>query len=109
MTAGHVITLSEAISKQHKGIVLVFSSYTDNAVGNYWWSHHFVPKHVVSKHSGTGHCFMMSAGNFSLVAMKYLMIKDTEIAGHDNNNLTGTASGITFTNNRFVLRYVIGV
>lgn len=110
MTAGHTITLSEAISKQNNGIVLVFSAFTDNAAGNYWWNQFFVPKYIVANNSGTGHCFTMAAGNFSLVAMKYLMIKDTQITGHDNNNLTGTAaSGITFTNNRFVLRYVIGV
>lgn len=110
MTAGHTITLSEAISKQNNGIVLVFSAFTDNAVGNYWWHHFFVPKQIVTNNSGTGHCFTLASGNFSLVAMKYLMIKDTQITGHDNNNLTGTAaSGITFTNNRFVLRYVLGV
>lgn len=110
MTAGHSITLSEAISKQNNGIVLVFSAFTDNVVGNYWWNQFFVPKYVVSNHSGTGHCFTLAAGNFSLVCMKYLLIKDTVITGHDNNNLTGTAaSGITYTNNRFVLRYVIGV
>jgi uncharacterized repeat protein (TIGR02543 family) len=109
MTAGHTITLSEAISKQNNGIVLVFSAYTDNTVGNYWWNQFFVPKYVVSNHSGTGHCFSLCAGNFSLVAMKYLLIKDTQITGHDNNNLTGSASGITYANNRFVLRYVIGV
>lgn len=109
MTAGHTITLSEAISKQPNGVVLVFSAYTDSAVGSYWWSSHFVPKQIVINHAGTGQCFQMVAGNFSLVAMKYLMIKDTTITGHDNNNLTGTASGVTFANNRFVLRYVIGV
>lgn len=110
MTAGHSITLSEAISKQNNGIVLVFSAFTDNVVGNYWWNQFFVPKYVVSNHSGTGHCFTLAAGNFSLVCMKYLLIKDTVITGHDDNNLTGTAaSGITYMNNRFVLRYVIGV
>jgi hypothetical protein len=40
---------------------------------------------------------------------KYLYIRDDGITGHNNNNLTFEASGITLTNNRFVLRYVIGV
>ena len=109
MTAGHKITLSEAISKQNNGIVLAFAAYTDGAVGDYWWHHVFVPKYTVANNSGKGHCFILASGNFSLVAMKYLMITDTQITGHDNNNLTGTASGITFANNRFVLKYVIGV
>lgn len=109
MTAGHVITLSEAISKQNNGIVLAFSAYVNNAVGDYWWHHVFIPKYTVANNSGKGHCFMMTAENFSTVAMKYLTITDTTITGHNNNNLTGTASGITFANNKFVLRYVIGV
>jgi hypothetical protein len=110
MTAGHTIKLSEKISEQNQGAVLVFSALTDGAVGNYWWHHFFVPKHVVKDSPGSGHCFTMASGNFSIVAMKYLLIKDAEITGHDNNNLTGTAaSGITFSNARFVLRYVLGV
>lgn len=109
MTGTHVINLSEAISKQNNGIVLVFSAYTDGAVGDYWWHQFFIPKYVVTNSPGAGHCFSLCSGNFSIVAMKYLLIKDTQITGHNNNNLTGTASGITFANNRFVLRYVIGV
>lgn len=110
MTAGHTIKLSEKISEQNQGIVLVFSAITNGTVGNYWWNSFFVPKYIVSNNSNTGHCFTLTAENFSLIAMKYLMIKDGEITGHDNNNLTGTAaSGITFTNSRFVLRYVLGV
>jgi hypothetical protein len=110
MTASHVANLSEAISAQNNGIVLVFSAYTDGAKGDYWWHHFFVPKHTVASAPGAGHCFTMASGNFSLVCMKYLMISDTKITGHSNNDLTGSsASGITFTNNRFVLRRVIGV
>ena len=110
MTATHTANLSEAISAQNNGIVLVFSAYTDGAKGDYWWHHFYIPKDTVSKAGGSGHCFTLAAGNFSLVAMKYLMIHDTKITGHNNNDLTGSsASGITFTNNRFVLRYVIGV
>lgn len=109
MTAGHTIKLSEKISEQNQGVVLVFSALTDGAVGDYWWHHFFIPKYVVKDSPGSGHCFTMASGNFSIVAMKYLLIKDAEITGHDNNNLTGTASGITFNNARFVLRYVLGV
>lgn len=110
MTADHTINLSQPVSAQKQGIVLVFSAFTDGAAGDYWWHHFFVPKNTVVGSPASGHCFTMAAGNFSLVAMKYLMIADRQIKGHDNNNLTGTsASGITFTNNRFVLRAVYGV
>ena len=108
MTAGHTANLSETISSQNNGIVLVFSQYSTQ-VDDSWWSSFFVPK-AAAAHNGTGHCFVMAGGNFSRVAMKYLYIHDDHITGHNNNNLTGTAeSGIKFTNNSFVLRYVIGV
>ena len=61
-------------------------------------------------HSGKGHSFVLCTSNFSYTATKYLYINDSQITGHANNVLTGTAgTGIKYTNNRFVLRYVIGV
>ena len=53
---------------------------------------------------------MTTDGTFSVMASKYLYINDTSIVGNDNNDKTGTGtSGIVYTNNGFVLRYVIGV
>lgn len=111
MTSGHTATLSEAVSAQANGIVLVFSRYSSNTVQNYHFQTFFIPKSQVSKHPGTGHCFMLTSdGTFSLMAAKYLYINDTSIAGHANNNATGTGtSGIKYTNNGYVLRYVVGV
>jgi hypothetical protein len=51
----------------------------------------------------------MAANKFAVVATKYLYINNDRITGHADNNLTGTANGITFNNAGFVLRYVIGV
>lgn len=111
MTAGHTATLSEAVSKQANGIVLVFSRYSSGEAQNYHFQTFFIPKSQVSKHVGTGHCFMLTSdGTFSLMAAKYLYINDTNIAGHANNNATGTGtSGVKYTNNGYVLRYVVGV
>lgn len=109
MTAAHIITFSELVSKQPSGIVLVFSEFSDGAVRNQTWSSHFVHKSVIASHSGTGHCFWMSTSNGAYIATKYLYIKDDGITGHANNGLTFTNSGVTLNNNRFVLRYVIGV
>ena len=110
MTAGHVIALAEPISKQKSGIVLVFSEFVDGAAVDQSFHTRFIPKMLVSKHSGKAECIQMSTSNLAFFATKYLYISDAEIKGHDNNNLIGTAtSGITYTNNRFVLRYVIGV
>lgn len=110
MTSGHTINLSEKVSVQPNGICLVFSEYYDGETKNQSFSSFFVSKKVVASHGGSGHCFQMCTSNLAYFATKYLYISDTKIVGHDNNSLTGTGtSGIKYTNNRFVLRYVIGV
>lgn len=111
MTSGHTATLSESISSQANGIVLVFSRYSSSTAQNYNFNTIFIPKSQVANHSGAGHSFIMTTdGTFSVMASKYLYINDTSIVGNDNNDKTGTgASGIVYTNNGFVLRYVIGV
>ena len=110
MTETHKITFAEPASKQPSGIVLVFSEFSDGTTRNQTWSSHFVHKSLIADHSGTGNVFWMSTSNGAFVATKYLYIKDDGITGHANNGIviTGTA-GVTLTNNRFVLRYVIGV
>lgn len=110
MTAGHTIELSSPISEQANGIVLIFSEYVDGEVKNQTFSDHYIPKLDVATHPGVGHTFDMKTSNLAYYGTKYLYINDTTITGHDNNNkaITG-ACGITATNNRFVLRYVIGV
>lgn len=111
MTSGQTAKLSEKISEQANGIVLVFSRYSSNTAQNYHFTTHFIPKAQVSTHAGCGHLFMMSSdGTFGLFAAKYLYINDNSIAGNDVNDDTGTgACGIKYTNNGYVLRYVIGV
>ena len=111
MSAGHTVTLSKKVSEQVNGIVLVFSRYTEDEPKNYHFNSFFVPRDLVSAQLGNGHSFIMTTGNnFDLIAMKYLYIHDDKIVGNENNITTGTgASGITYTNNAFVLRYVLGV
>ena len=112
MSEGHTIDLAEPVSAQFSGIVLVFSRY-DIANGealNEHFSYHFVPKLVVEEQSDRGSIFNMSTSNETFSASKYLYITDTQIRGHANNVATGTgATGVKYENNRFVLRYVIGV
>lgn len=111
MTATHTIALSERVSQQKNGIVLVFSRYSGGEAQNYHWNEFFVSKEWVRRHPGTGHSFMMTNdGLFSLMASKYLYIHDDKIGGNDVNGESGTgSSGITYNNAGFVLRYVIGV
>jgi len=110
MTSGHTIALSEAVSKQPHGIVLVFSEYVDGEAKNQAFHRFFVDKATVASHSGVGCVFQLCTSNLAYFATKYLYIHDETITGHDNNSktITGTC-GITATNNRFVLRYVVGV
>lgn len=108
MTSGHTISLTEAVSAQRYGIVLVFCAYNETENTNYSWQSFFVPKQLVTL-STSGHTFTLSQGKFTYIGTKYLYINDTSISGHEDNSLTGTSNGITYANNKFVLRYVIGV
>jgi hypothetical protein len=108
MTETHKITLSEPISAQPSGIVLVFSRFEGSAQDTNF-HHFFIPKAFVAAKAGYGHTFIMAANKFQVVATKYLYINDATISGHVDNGVTGTANGITYNNAGFVLRYVIGV
>jgi len=108
MTAGHTANLKEAVSAQRHGIVLVFSAYNGADDTNYNWQCFFVPKQLVAL-STSGHTFILGRGKFTYTGTKYLYINDTSITGHADNNATGANNGITYANNKFVLRYVIGV
>lgn len=110
MNGSQSVTLSEPISAQPTGIVLVFSQYKNGAVSNASFHCRFIPKSMVTLHSGVAQCIQLSTSNLDIFATKYLYISDSKITGHDNNTLTFTGdSGITATNSAFVLRYVIGV
>lgn len=110
MLASQTVSLPEAISKQKNGIVLIFGEYISGAAGNSAFHCFFIPKKQVELQPGKGHTFTLATGKFGYMATKYLYINDTSIVGHADNNATGTGtSGITYTNNRFILQYVIGV
>ena len=111
MNGSQTITLAESISKQRSGIALVFSRYSDSTARDYHFNTFFVPKYQIKTHTGCGHTFMMTTdASFGLFAAKYLYINDETIVGNDINVATGTGTcGITYANNGFVLRYVIGM
>lgn len=110
MLASQTVNLPEAISKQKNGIVLIFGEYISGAAGNSAFHCFFIPKKQVELQPSKGHTFTLATGKFGHMATKYLYIHDDSIVGHADNNATGTgASGVTYTNNRFILQYVIGV
>lgn len=110
MTADHQADLSEPVSQQDNGIVLVFSTYQNGAAIDANFNHFFVPKKFIELMPGYGTAFQMNTVNFNTVGAKYLYIHDNYIKGNESNNLSGTAtSGIVFNNAMYVLRYVLGV
>ena len=112
MSSGHTATLSEPVSAQVNGIELVFCYYNGTSDTNWGWQSFHVSKALVSEVPGGRHIFRMSTGTFGTVAAKSLYINDDTIVGHDDNiaaPTTESASGIKYQNNKFVLRYVIGV
>lgn len=109
MSASHSFTLSEPVSKQMHGIVLVFSAYIDYKVCDYDFISYYVPKELVAAIPSTGHSFPLIRIECYDVAVKFLYIDDTRIWGDARNEGTGIGSSIDFRNNKFVLRYVFGV
>lgn len=108
MDADDSATFSQLVSEQLNGIILVFSKYSNGAVSDTAFSCHFIPKQIVS--SRFPHTFILSTPNFESVGVKNLYIGNDSITGHSDNTTTGTAaSGITYANGNFALRYVIGV
>ena len=109
MSESQSATLSEGVSSQPHGIVLVFSPYASGVI-NSNFNLFFVPKSHVSTQSGTTSVYIMADSNFAYkIVTKCLTISDTKITGHTDNDVSGTASNIQYNNARFVLRYVYGV
>lgn len=112
MTENQTATLDETISSQTAGIILVFSRYdiANSEPLNEHFSCHFVPKQMIELQEGKGYVFNMNTATYSYSGSKYVYIDDDKIRGNAANGNTGTGdNGITYNNNRFVLRYVIGV
>lgn len=108
MTSGHTANLNEKISAQPHGIVLIWNQYS-NGLTTSSWQRMFIPKYAITIGQGYAWDFWMGASNFGMVCGKALYIYDDHLVGADVNANTGTANGITYANNKYVLRYVIGV
>ncbi len=112
MGADSVIELAESVSEQVNGIVLIFSYYSDiNGTQDYQFHTFFHSKYEVSELPGYGHQYFLCPVNFSVLSSKYLYVNDKTIKGYADNTKKGTASNtnLYYDNNRYVLRYVIGV
>lgn len=111
MSDAHTIYLSEPISEQLNGIVLIFSKYTGgSSKDNADFQTFFVSKYSMHAWAGCGHTFPMYSTNWKLFATKYLYIHDDRISGVAQNVESGTFNGgIAYNNKAYVLRAVLGV
>lgn len=106
LDASQTAILSDKVTNQLNGIVLVWSCYNSGAK-DYWWNFTFVPKEFVSEHGGNGVGIILYG---SPLGVKYVYINDNTINGaNDNGSSSINISGVTFKPNVYVLREVWGV
>lgn len=111
------ITLSEKVSEQPSGIILVWSVYNSSQTQDYHYCFNFIPKYVLSlpKESDSANgvdidLFLCAGGTGGGYAgVKCLSITDDVIYGNAGNDDIKNIQGIECQNNTWVLRAVIGV
>ena len=111
MNASQTANLSQKVSEQQHGIVLVWQAYSSGSAQSWDYNFCFVPKWQALTNSGRGVSMWLTADAGHIVASKYVYVYDDKIAGHANNSAGATKrnSGITTTNNYWALTYVIGL
>ena len=109
MGSEQVANLSEPVSAQNTGIVLVWDWY-DAASGTPFAMNMatlFVPKLAVAELPGKGWRCSSFGDDGNMV--KYVYVRDDRIEGYSLNTTNGTVEGIPVKNGSYVLRYVYGV
>lgn len=101
--------LSEPVSAQATGVVLVWSAYADQAAQTYDTFSQFIPKGL-SDGQGVSSGVMLTASG-SMAGSKYVYVNDDRIAGNANNSSgeRQVASGLVLSNNHWALTRVLGV
>ena len=112
MHGSQIANLSQKISEQNNGIVLLFQPYdnTNNVPYQKEYQSYFIPKiEIATIGEGKGHTFMIWSDTYGLRATKYLIIHNDKIVGYENNDKTLTIDGKTVNNKDAVLTAVFGV
>lgn len=111
LNASQTAQLSQKVSEQQHGIVLVWQAYSSGSAQLWDYNFCFVPKWQALTNPGRGVSMWLTADAGHIVASKYVYVYDDKITGHANNSNGATKrnSGITTTNNYWALTYVIGV
>ena len=98
-------TNNQTISQQPNGIVLVWSYYSGGKPKDSDFTYQFIPKYHATAFNGCG----VYTSNATCGLCKYVMVYNDKIVGHSLNSGTGTRNNLTYNNNNWVLRAVIGV
>lgn len=131
---GQAITtynLSEKISEQNFGIIVVFSAMNKETQTkykpvctpqNWYFISEFIPKYYVNKYSSRGYSFQLFGSNeFSWrTGLKYMYIYDDKLVENENNfnspvNNKGEwvpvvgKNGISYATDLYCVRYILGV
>ena len=109
MAADQTATLAYNVSTCPTGIVLHWQPYTSGTVRDYFHHWQFIPKEQVASYAGATVDVTLSSSKFASVATKTLYVSDNRVTGHADNTATGTANGITYANNQWVLTQIIAV
>ena len=97
------VTLSEPISKQKNGIILIWSRWVSEGVpANDNWNYSYIPRYQINLPGSGGVALPMGRNSDGATfKMKYVYITDTQISGHSMNSPLATGNDLT-------LRRVIG-
>lgn len=106
MGAGVEINLSEQVSRQKTGIVLIWSPYGTDVRENLHYQ--YIPKESISLFGETTHSIFLCNTNMTKVGCKSVTIGDDYIKGSQYNMSEGQHNGIIFNNADYTLRYVLG-
>lgn len=107
--ATQTVSLSQNVTDQKHGIVLVWTNYENAQAQNNGVNCFFIPKKYVELYPGLGHGMLMTHGWNANLGKKYVYISNDKITGVASNGKEVSQGGITWYNNQYVLRYVIGV
>ena len=112
MVGNQTINLSQKVSEQKNGIVLMWQAYVDGKPQSYHFNYTFVPKYHTLVFPAGGVTCWLSDSSGDIIATKYVYVYDDKIQGNDINGLgstTRSGSGIITNSAHWVLTYVLGV
>lgn len=110
MHSNQTAPLSEKISEQKNGIILLFQPYRNNEPQPFGLYSYFFPKHLIELFGdGFGYSITIPDNDFGIQAGKYIYFYDDYLQGNDANTSVATMFGTSVDSKNVVLTAVIGV